>query len=645
MRHRYPRIALGLAAIAAAWLGVASAQPPAPPLDHARVEAFVDGAVTQAMRTDHIAGVSVAVVDRSGVVMAKGYGMAALSPRRAVDVDTLFRVASISKTVVWISLMQLVEQGKIGLDDPINDHLPPALRVPDEGYRQPIRVRHLMTHSAGFEDSILEGFFLHDPARLTPLNDFIAAHRVHRVRPPGVVAAYSNHGAALAGALVAQVSGQPWQDYAEQHVLRPLGMATATYRQPYSQALARAHGLPAPMPAAIAAKVSTGFEYRAGAFQPQPFGFIAAPPPGALAASANDMALYMRALLDPAVMAKSGVLRADTALAMRGSLLTNTPELGGWRHGFMDFTTVSGRPAFGHDGDLIFEHSAMEIFPAEGLGIFVSVNTPTGVPLRETLPGLIVGAIAGPPAANPPRVADAKAQAAAVAGTYSGLRRPYFRTERGVMRLFAATPVTALAGGDILLGAGPEAERYYPIGGGVFARADGPGRIAFHAVAGRLRLYDPFSAGPADRVGFFESGRWLMLLAAGAVVVGVWGVASGLRRLVVGDTAGRAASLALDGLCLVWLAALGLFVAGLAPWAADQSSVVFTYPGKVFPLACWALLIAAIATPLATLLAVGPLRPKAWSAWRWIRQGAALAVFLTLAVTLWTWGFLGFSGW
>lgn len=85
--------------------------------------------------------------------MAHGYGAAAVAPYRKADADALFRVGSISKTLVWIAVMQLVEQGKLSLDDPINDRLPPALQVPDEGFTKPILVRHLMTHTAGFEDS------------------------------------------------------------------------------------------------------------------------------------------------------------------------------------------------------------------------------------------------------------------------------------------------------------------------------------------------------------------------------------------------------------------------------------------------------------------------------------------------------------
>lgn len=102
-------------------------------VEHARMEVFVDGAVREATRAEKIAGVSVAIVDRAGVVMARGYGAATFEPYQKVDADTLFRVGSISKTPVWIAIMQLVEEGKLSLNDPINDRLPPSLRVPTRG--------------------------------------------------------------------------------------------------------------------------------------------------------------------------------------------------------------------------------------------------------------------------------------------------------------------------------------------------------------------------------------------------------------------------------------------------------------------------------------------------------------------------------
>ena len=633
-------LVLGCAALLAA--GGARAQPLAP-LNRETVSAFVDGAVREALRTDHIAGVSVAIVDREGVVLTRGYGVAGLSPRREADANTLFRLGSISKTGVWISLMQLVQAGKVGLDDPINNYLPADLRISDQGFRQPIRVRDLMNHSGGFEDSILQGSFLRDPSRITPLDDFLRTHRLHRVREPGLVSTYSNYGATLAAVIVAHVSGQSWEDYSEQHVFRPLGMVDATYRQPYPSALAAKLGLPAPMPAATAARLSDSFRYADGAPQSQGFEYInGGQPVGALSASASDMAHYMQALLDPQAMQQTGVLSADTLLAMRTGLPVKAPQLAVWRHGFMDFSNSLGRPALGHDGDLIYAHAVMIIDPADDVAIFVAVNTPSGLPLLDALPKNFLNAFVGPLPPAPPRAADAEAWATRVAGAYRSLRLPAFRSERAFMRLLGGgSEVVDLGDGDILVGE----DRYYPIGQGVFARTDGPGRIVFREEDGRMRKYDSASAEPAERIGFLASARWLQIVAGLALFVAAWGSLSLWFKLAQADASGRLAGLMLDALCLVWAAGFALAAAAFAPMMGDPSALLFTYPGTVLPIALWTFALAAAGTPVTAFMALGPWRPRGWSVWRWAKQVLALSIFAAFGLTLLTWGFLGFSGW
>jgi hypothetical protein len=201
--------------------------------------------------------------------------------------------------------------------------------------------------------------------------------------------------------------------------------------------------------------------------------------------------------------------------------------------------------------------------------------------------------------------------------------------------------VASQSNGDILVGD----DRYYPIGAGRFARTDGPGRIAFGTADGRMRLFDSYSAGPAERIGFLETPRWLGLIAALAIFTAVWGAASFGFKLFRSREPDRTAGLTLDGLCLIWCAAFGLFGATVSSWFGDPEAVVFTYPGTLLPVALWGLLIAAVATPLAAIVAFGLLRPRDWSWWRWGKQAAAMAVFLALGATLFHWGFLGYSGW
>jgi hypothetical protein len=382
--------------------------------------------------------------------------------------------------------------------------------------------------------------------------------------------------------------------------------------------------------------------FTSGAFEPQGFEYInGGYPAGALSASANDMASYMSALLDPARMQSAGVLRADTALAMRSPLFGNSPQLGVWRHGFIDQSAALGRPIFGHDGDLIYQHAVMDIYPDAGVAIFVAVNNPEGMPLLEALPVNFFDAFVGPLSPPAPRATDAKAEAAQVAGTYWSLRRPAFRSERAFMRLLAMRQVEALPNGDILAGD----ERYYPIGHGVFARTEGPGRIAFGQSNGKMLMYDTVSANPAERIGYLKSAKWLGLVGMLAAFTAIWGAASFLLKLARRDEPGRGAGLISDGLCLVWLASLALVAAAMAPWLGDPGSILFTYPGQLLPAALWTLLAAAVATPFAALLILGPLRPGTWSGWRWSKQIAALAIFAAFAATAYDWGFLGFSGW
>ena len=166
------------------------------PIPPAELEAFVDATVQLGMDEQHVAGVAVSVVQNGRVVLNKGYGFASFDPLRPVDPDTtLFRIGSITKTFTWILAMRAVEAGKLDLDAPINRYLPPDLQVPDEGFAQPIRMRDLMTHSAGFEDRFAGILFIFDPTRIVPLESYLRDYRTHRVREPGVVTSYSNYGA------------------------------------------------------------------------------------------------------------------------------------------------------------------------------------------------------------------------------------------------------------------------------------------------------------------------------------------------------------------------------------------------------------------------------------------------------------------
>ncbi|MEM6804679.1 MAG: serine hydrolase domain-containing protein, partial [Bacteroidota bacterium] len=181
------------------------------PLDSADLDAFMDGQIETLMREIHINGVSVSVVKDQQIFWSKGYGWA--DEKNEVKVDpaaSLFRMGSISKTFVWTAVMQLYEVGKLDLDTDIRTYID-DFEI-DDSYEGAITMKHLLSHSAGFEDYYIE-LFSNDTLPPTSLGEELNTHNPKRVRPPAMHSSYSNHGTAMAAYIVEKVSGLSWDQY------------------------------------------------------------------------------------------------------------------------------------------------------------------------------------------------------------------------------------------------------------------------------------------------------------------------------------------------------------------------------------------------------------------------------------------------
>ena len=171
------------------------------PTDPAELEAFLDELFGRQMKEHHIAGAAVSVVKDGKLFFAKGYGYADVENRIPVNPEaTNFRIGSVGKVFTWTAVMQLVEQGQLDLDADINTYL--DFRIPDT-YPQPITLKHLLTHTSGFEDRLF-ATVVSDASELLPVRDWLVSHMHARVRPPGD-AGYSNYNAMLAGNIVPRV--------------------------------------------------------------------------------------------------------------------------------------------------------------------------------------------------------------------------------------------------------------------------------------------------------------------------------------------------------------------------------------------------------------------------------------------------------
>ena len=207
------------------------------PTDPAELEAFLDDVLADQMEEGHVAGATVAVVKDGELFFTKGYGYADLENGTPVDpYQTLFNIGSASKIFVWTAVMQLAEQGKVDLNTDVNTYLKKDVQIPAT-FPEPITLAHLMTHTDGFEE-LLTGIFPHEIESVPPLDVLIYEGGVARVRPPGTSPGYANYGTALAAYIVQEVSGVPFEQYVEDNIYDPLGMARSTFRQPVPPGLA-----------------------------------------------------------------------------------------------------------------------------------------------------------------------------------------------------------------------------------------------------------------------------------------------------------------------------------------------------------------------------------------------------------------------
>jgi len=369
--HRMGRVARsGLVLLMISFLGFSPAlaqQSNSGLSDPEELESFMDGLLQAQKKAHDIAGATVAVVKDGSIFFSKGYGYANLRSRTPVDpARTLFRIGSVSKLFVWTAVMQQVEQGTLDLDRDVNAYLG-QFQIPNT-FKEPVTMTHLMTHTPGFEDQVI-GLFAESADRVRPLGEILAQELPSRVRPPGQISSYSNHGTGIAAYAVEQISGQSWNEYVEQRILEPLKMRNTTFRQP--------------VPKSLEASLSRGYSYGDGRFREEAFEYVPLAPVGGASTTAEDMAKFMVAHLQLGRFGDRRILQAGTAQRMQEPLFRPAPGVNGMCYGFMEHS-MNGRRVIGHGGDTVLFHSLLALLPEEKVGLFVSYNSKGGSEVTRT---------------------------------------------------------------------------------------------------------------------------------------------------------------------------------------------------------------------------------------------------------------------
>jgi CubicO group peptidase (beta-lactamase class C family) len=371
------------------------------------LEAFLDALIPAQLQNRDIAGAVVSVVKDGRILLEKGYGYADFAAKKPVVADkTLFRPGSISKVFTATAVMQLVEQGKLDLDRDVNGYL--DFEIP-KTYPEPVTLRRLLTHTAGFEET-LKNLFVPDARSMRPLRDYLIAAMPARIFPPGKVPSYSNYGLTLAGYIVERVSGEPFEKYIAAHIFDPLRMEHSTFAQP--------------LPEALDANMSQG--YLAAEQGSRKFEFVTASPAGALSATAADMSRLMLAFLGEGTLEGATILKPESVRAMETRQFELHPDLHAIGLILMEYS-MNGQRIVGHGGDTIFFHSDMILMPDAHVGLFISYNSAGSRPgggRTEVIRAFLNRYFPEPVTASAPiEVKTAQADGRAVSGVYSGSRR------------------------------------------------------------------------------------------------------------------------------------------------------------------------------------------------------------------------------
>lgn len=382
------------------------------PLTKTDADAWLDGAAPALLEQGELPGVTISIVQGGKLVTARGFGTVDRPTRfhdGATPVDParhLFRIGSATKLFTAVAAMQLVEQGKLDLDADVQ----PYLDFPLDVHQGKVTIRHLMTHSAGFEEYMGHGFMVGSPDELRPLDE-VVRDMPRQVHTPGTVTSYSNHSTALLGYIVQRVSGEKYADYVERHILQPLGMTHTSASQP--------------LPDALAPDMSGGFQ---AVDEPAaPFEHISVAPAGAISSTATDMAAFANfalghdpKILKPETLALMQKPALDPATAGAAASASETMGLQFW------LGRMNGVRQVNHAGDTNVFHTMLMLFPDQDMGIFISQNGNGNgdVDMRVLAQAFADRYVAAPRPVGP-AVATAPQDAARVAGAYTLSRQQY----------------------------------------------------------------------------------------------------------------------------------------------------------------------------------------------------------------------------
>lgn len=378
-------------------------------------------------------------------------GYADVAQERPVVFDqTVFRIGSITKLFTATAIMQLVEQGKIDLDEDINTYFN-SFQV-EEAFGEPVTVSHLLTHTAGFDDRVLD-IGVPDYREALSVEEYLKKGMPKRIRPPGKFVQYSNHGIALLGYLIEEVTGQSYETYIEANIFAPLQMD-------HSNARLQEEAIP---------NLAREYVFKNNGHKALPLYEYNISPAGSITATPADMANFMIAHLQNGRFNSERILAEPTAQQMHQQQFTYHPDLAGFAYGFYERHT-GGVRFIEHRGNTNGSNSNLMLLPEENLGFFFANNGTEGEQFNYQLTEALVKHFF--PYEDDP-LETIESQSDRFAGSYTPMRHSRNSFGKLLVLFSPQASVEAHDDGSITVHRYGEGKTYYPVGDLLFQNVQG----------------------------------------------------------------------------------------------------------------------------------------------------------------------------
>jgi CubicO group peptidase (beta-lactamase class C family) len=404
---------------------------------------FADELIDSSLAKTGTPGAALVVVRDGRIVHARGYGYADAESRLAANADTVWPLASVTKVLTSLALMQLVDTGRVALEQDVNAYLKHA-RVPAT-YAAPITIADLLRHTSGLDE--LPGRRFERARDVPPFAKFMASHLV-RHRPAGELTSYSSYGMALAGLVVEDVSGAAYESYLDANLFRPLAMRSARVMNSPGEE----------------AGIATPYEINDGKARRIDYEWYATPPAGSAVASVRDFGRLLVALTDekPRILSRRAL---DRMMTTQATLHAAVP---GWGYGFQ-LDETNGRRLAEHGGDIGGFASLMTVVPDERFAFFI-VHHGEGSSLRFEVRDALLRHLHPEPPPQPVPMAGVDSRP--YAGTYRASYACHTCSDPPDVPQFE---VASNEDGTLTLWG----RRWMPVAPDVFAREDGRAKLAF----------------------------------------------------------------------------------------------------------------------------------------------------------------------